>query len=46
MLSRILEISFTLIMIYLVLSQADNFSTVIKSAGDIYIKAVKTLQGR
>lgn len=46
MLSRWLEITFVLILIYLVLSRASGFSTAIRSIGDVYVKSVSALQGR
>jgi hypothetical protein len=43
---RILEITFTLIILYLVLSRAEGFSEVVRSISSAYIGSVKTLQGR
>ena len=43
---RWLEITFVLIILYLVLSRAFGFSTVVKSIGGVYVNAVKALQGR
>ena len=43
---RILEITFILILIYLVLSRAVGFSAAVKSIGKVYVDSVKALQGR
>ena len=43
---RWLEITFVLIILYLVLSRAFGFSSVVKSIGGVYVNAVKALQGR
>ena len=43
---RWLEITFVLIILYLVLSRAFGFSAVVKSMGGVYVNAVKALQGR
>ena len=43
---RILEITFILILIYLVLSRALGFSTAVRSIGKVYVDSVKALQGR
>jgi len=43
---RILEITFLLILIYLVLSRAFGFSLAIQSIGKVYVDSVKALQGR
>lgn len=45
-LSRWLEITFILILLYLVLSRALGFSSVVRSIGKVYVDAVKALQGR
>jgi hypothetical protein len=42
----ILEVTLTLILVYLILSRADGFSTAMRSLGGVYIGAVKALQGR
>lgn len=44
--TQILEITFTLILLYLVLSNASAFSSITTSIGNVYTSAVKTLQGR
>lgn len=44
--NRALEVTFTLIVLYLVLSRAYGFSAVMRSISDAYIGAVKALQGR
>ncbi len=41
-----LEITFLLIVLYLVLSRSTAFSNAIKSIGTVYIGGVKALQGR
>lgn len=46
MFDRVLEISLTLILVYLVLSRAQGFSTAISSIGGVYVSSVKALQGR
>lgn len=46
MVDRVLEVSFTLILVYLVLSRASGFSNVVRSIGSAYVEAVKALQGR
>jgi hypothetical protein len=46
MFGKIIEGTITLIMAYLIIANADNFSTAAKSAGSIYVDAVKALQGR
>lgn len=46
MVSRVLEITFTLILVFLVLSNAGNFSTVTSAIGRAYVEAVRALQGR
>ena len=43
---KILEITFTLIVIYLVVQNAMGASSLIKSSGAVYVDAVKALQGR
>ncbi len=46
MIDRILEITFTLVLIYLVLSRAEGFSTSLGAISGAYTSSVKTLQGR
>ena len=43
---RVLEITFLLILVYLVLSRALGFSTAVRSVGKVYVDSVKALQGR
>lgn len=43
---RMFEVSFTLILVYLILNNAVGFSSVISSAGAVYVNSVKALQGR
>lgn len=44
--SQILEITFMLILIYLVVVNADGFSNSIRALGSVYTSAVRALQGR
>jgi hypothetical protein len=46
MINRILEITFVLVLAYLVIANANNFSIAIRSIGGVYVGAVRTLQGR
>jgi hypothetical protein len=46
MLGRWLEITFMLILVYLVLSRATGFSSAISSLSSFYVEGVKALQGR
>lgn len=46
MVGRIIEVTFTMIMTYLILKDAGAFSTAAKAVGDVYTGAVSTLQGR
>lgn len=46
MVSQIIEVTFILIMTYLILKDAGAFSTAAKAVGDVYTSAVRTLQGR
>ena len=41
-----LEITFVLILSYLILSRAFGFSIAINSLGKVYVEGVKALQGR
>lgn len=43
---RLLEITFTLILVYLVLSNAGQFSSVVNSLSTAYTSGVKVLQAR
>lgn len=45
MLANIIESTFLLILAYLVLSRASDFSTAITAIGNVYRTAVYTLQG-
>ncbi len=42
----VLEITLTLVLVYLVLSNWQGFSSVISNLGSVYVNSVKTLQGR
>lgn len=44
--SGLLEITFVLIVLFLVLSRPQGFSSTVRSLSGAYIGAVKTLQGR
>lgn len=44
--ARLLEITVTLIILYLVLSQSKGFASVMNSLSNAYVGAVKALQGR
>lgn len=46
MIGDILQISFVLIMAYLIIANAPNFATAVGAAGSTYVNAVKVLQGR
>ena len=46
MIGRWMEITFVLIILYLILSQARGFSIAVKSITTGYVGAVKALQGR
>jgi len=43
---RILEITFFLVLVYLVLSRAEGFSSAMGSLSGAYTESVRTLQGR
>lgn len=44
--SAIIEGTITLVILYLVLKNSDQFGTVTQNIGQQYVGAVKTLQGR
>jgi len=46
MIQRVIEITFTLILVYLILANAFGFSSVVSSIGNVYVQSVKALQGR
>lgn len=46
MVMAIIEGTITLVLVYLVLSNANSFNTVATSIGGVYTSAVKTLQAR
>lgn len=46
MISKVLEITFVLIMTYLVIANAAHFSMAIQALGAVYGNSVKVLQGR
>lgn len=46
MINKILEGTVVLVMAYLVIANAPNFSLAIRSIGSVYGSSVKTLQGR
>jgi hypothetical protein len=43
---KVLEITFVLILVYLVLSRALGFSAAVSAIGKVYVSSVKALQGR
>lgn len=43
---RVIEVTFLLVLAYLVVANADGFSTAIRAMGNTYTGAVRTLQGR
>ena len=46
LLGRLAEITFVLILVFLVLSRSQGFSTITRSIGQAYTGAVTALQGR
>lgn len=46
MVSRIIEITFTLVLVYLILDNAKGFSSAVSSISSAYNSAVKNLQAR
>lgn len=44
--NRILEATVVLVMTFLIIANAKNFSIAVQSVGSVYSGAVKTLQGR
>ena len=46
MIGRALELTFTAIFIYLVLSRAGAFAKATAAVGEFYTSSIKTLQGR
>lgn len=44
--SKILEITFVLVLVFLVITNANGFSSAVRAIGGVYSSAVKTLQGR
>ena len=46
MFGDILQITFVLVMAYLIIANADNFAKAIAAGGSVYVNAVKVLQGR
>lgn len=43
---RVIEVTATLIILYLVLTRANGFSSIVRTIGSAYVSAVKALQGR
>jgi hypothetical protein len=43
---QVLEITFVLVLMYLVLSNGTAFNSIVSSIGSVYVNAVKTLQGK
>lgn len=46
MVRQLLEITFVLIILYLVVNNASGFSSAVRSIGSVYGSSVKVLQGR
>ncbi len=46
MVRQLLEITFMLILVYLIVSNAEGFSAATKAVGKVYADSVKALQGR
>lgn len=44
--NRIIELTGTLVLVFLVLTNAKGFDTVASAVGNVYTSAVRTLQGR
>lgn len=44
--NRILEITFTLILVYLVIANAGNFGVAVSNLSSAYVRSVEALQGR
>lgn len=44
--NRVVEITFVLVALFLVLSNAGAFGTVVTSIGNVYSSSVRTLQGK
>jgi len=45
-LGRLFEITFTLILVFLVLDNSFGVARILQSAGNVYTESVKALQGR
>lgn len=46
MIKKWMEITFVLILLYLILSRSTGFASAIKSIGSVYSQSVRALQGR
>lgn len=46
MIGQVIEATVTLIMAFLILSNADGFASAARASGEVYVNAVKALQGR
>jgi hypothetical protein len=46
MVRQVLEITFMLVLVYLIVSNAEGFSAATKAVGSVYANSVKVLQGR
>jgi hypothetical protein len=46
MVGRVIEVSFVLILVFLVVTNSQGFYTALSGIGQTYVGAVKTLQGR
>lgn len=45
MIARIIEVTFMLVLAYLILKNASGFSSAVRSVGSVYTSSVKALQG-
>lgn len=45
-LGNFVDLTFFLILIFLVLTRAEGFSTVVKAVSDTYLEGIRALQGR
>ncbi len=44
--TKLFEVTFTLILVYLVLRNASGFGNVVRNLGSVYTGSVRALQGR
>jgi len=43
---NLLELTFTLILVYLIVTNASGFANSVRSLGSVYTSSIKALQGR